>query len=114
MRFFIQKLALLQGTTPLLSGRASKGACQWLNFYRNVNLTADAGAGGYVYHVMKKTDHKPTIKLPGFPDDIAGVLRYEGFHGVLRWLSWSLWSETSLANQSGNAVLLFGCGQRLR
>src|SRR4051794_36252449 len=55
-QFFIDKLALKQGTETFLSGGASKGACQWLNFYRNVNLTADGGAGGYVYHVMRKSD----------------------------------------------------------
>ena len=45
-QFFIDSLTLQKGTTTFLSGAASKGACQWLNFYRNVNLTADGGAGG--------------------------------------------------------------------
>ncbi|HVG09620.1 MAG TPA: hypothetical protein VNM67_18100 [Thermoanaerobaculia bacterium] len=72
-QFFIDSLTLT-GSQPWLSGDASKGACQWLNFYRNVNLTADAGAGGYVYHVMRK---KPgtTIAIPGFDDPgIAGII----------------------------------------
>jgi hypothetical protein len=73
-QFFIDKLTL-QGATTLLSGMASKGACQWLNFYRNVNLQADGGAGGYVYHVMRKSDAKTIIQLPGFDDPrIVGVI----------------------------------------
>lgn len=73
-QFFIDSLTLTQGSQSWLSGDTSKGACQWLNFYRNVNLTADAGAGGYVYHVMRK---KPgtTITIPGFDDPrIAGII----------------------------------------
>ena len=73
-QFFIEKMVLQGGATPLLSGTASKGACQWLNFYRNVNLTQDGGAGGYVYHVMRKSDGA-IIKLPGFDDPaIIGVI----------------------------------------
>src|SRR5262245_18746139 len=53
-QFFIDHLTLAKGGTTFINGRASKGACQWLNFYRNVNMTADAGAGGYVYHVIRK------------------------------------------------------------
>ena len=73
-QFFIGSLTLTQGTQTWLSGAASKGAGQWLNFYRNVNLTADAGAAGYVYHVMRK---KPgtTIAIPGFDDPrIVGLI----------------------------------------
>src|SRR5262249_42145932 len=41
---------------------------------RNVNLTADAGAGGYVYHVFRKADNA-SIHLPGFDDPrIVGVI----------------------------------------
>ena len=47
-QFFFDNITLAAGGTTFLSGAPSKGACQWLNFYRNVNLTADAGAGGYV------------------------------------------------------------------
>jgi hypothetical protein len=73
-QFFIDSLTLTQGSQSWLSGDTSKGAGQWLNFYRNVNLTADAGAAGYVYHVMRK---KPgtTIAIPGFDDPrIAGII----------------------------------------
>ena len=51
-----------------------KGSSQWLNFYRNVNLTQDAGSGGYVYHVMLKSSGA-TIDIPGFDDpSIVGVI----------------------------------------
>jgi hypothetical protein len=73
-QFFFDNLTLAAGGTTFLSGAPSKGACQWLNFYRNVNLTADAGAGGYVYHVIRK-DPKTTINLPGFEaPNVAGVI----------------------------------------
>ncbi|HSS52025.1 MAG TPA: hypothetical protein VLX28_24045 [Thermoanaerobaculia bacterium] len=73
-QFFIDNLTLTKGSQTWLSGGTSKGACQWLNFYRNVNLTADAGAGGYVYHVMLKSSGA-TINIPGFDDPcIAGVI----------------------------------------
>jgi hypothetical protein len=73
-QFFFDNITLAAGGTTFLSGAPSKGACQWLNFYRNVNLTADAGAGGYVYHVMRRGP-KTTINLPGFEaPDVAGVI----------------------------------------
>ncbi len=77
-QFFIDQLKLQKGTEQYLAGSPSKGACQWLNFYRNVNLTADGGAGGYVYHVMRKGDAGTIIQVPGFDDPkIVGViLRY--------------------------------------
>ena len=71
-QFFIDTLSLQNNAgTTFLSGAASKGACQWLNFYRNINLTADGGAGGYVYHVMLKND---AFQLPGFDDRCIGVI----------------------------------------
>ena len=74
-QFFIDKLGLQKGTETVPGGGASKGACQWLNFYRNVNLTADGGAGGYVYHVMRKSDAGTILQLPGFEDPkIVGVI----------------------------------------
>jgi len=74
-QFFIRSLTLRDSSTTFLSGKASKGACQWLNFYRNVNLTADGGAGGYVYHVVRKSDPGTSIQLPGFEDPrIIGVI----------------------------------------
>jgi hypothetical protein len=73
-QFFFDNITLAAGGTTFLSGAPSKGACQCLNFYRNVNLTADAGAGGYVYHVIRKGP-KTTINLPGFgAPDVAGVI----------------------------------------
>jgi hypothetical protein len=73
-QFFIDTLTLTQGSQTWLSGGTSKGACQWLNFYRNVNLTADAGSGGYVYHVILKSSGA-TINIPGFDDPcIVGVI----------------------------------------
>src|SRR2546427_7901619 len=64
-QFFIDSLTLQNGTTTFLQGTAPKGACQWLNFYRNVNLPADGGAGGYVYHVIRKSDGRTSIQPPG-------------------------------------------------
>ena len=73
-QFFIEHLELVKGDRTFISGTASKGASQWLNFYRNVNLTADAGAGAYVYHVIRK-QAGTAIDLPGFGDpQIAGVI----------------------------------------
>jgi hypothetical protein len=74
-QFFIDRLTLLDGTAKAIDGVPSKGACQWLNFYRNINLTADGGAGGYVYHILRKDQPGAVIDLPGFEDpDIIGVI----------------------------------------
>jgi hypothetical protein len=74
-QFFIDSLTVQNGATTFLKGTPSKGACQWLNFYRNVNLTADGGAGGYVYHVLRKGDDGTSIRFPGFDDPrIVGVI----------------------------------------
>jgi hypothetical protein len=77
-QFFIDKLTLTKGGVTLISGRASKAASQWLNSYRNVNLVADAGAGGYVYHVIRKSDPETYINIPGFdnPKVVGVILRY--------------------------------------
>jgi hypothetical protein len=76
-QFFFDKVTLAGGGTTYLSGKPSKGACQWLNFYRNVNLTADAGAGGYVYQVFRKGPDT-TIDIPGFdaPGIVGVIFRY--------------------------------------
>lgn len=52
----------------------SKGACVWINFVRNVNLTADDGSGGYLYHVIPGGH----TYLPGFdaPHITGLILRY--------------------------------------
>lgn len=74
-QFFIEQLTLMNGAKVALQGSLSKGACQWINFYRNVNLTADGGAGGYMYHVMRREHCTAPIDLPGFDDPrIAGVI----------------------------------------
>ena len=64
-QFFIEKLTLMNGSSIALQGPASKGACQWINFYRNVNLTADGGAGGYMYHVILKSRLRRKLQHPG-------------------------------------------------
>jgi hypothetical protein len=80
-QFFIDTLTLAKGGRQFINSSASKGACQWLNFYRNVNLTQDGGAGGYVYHVMRKSEAK-AFDLPGFedPNVIGAILRYYLFN----------------------------------
>ncbi|MCU1231658.1 MAG: hypothetical protein JWO97_4542, partial [Acidobacteria bacterium] len=73
-QFFIDQLTLMNGSATAIQGRPSKGACQWLNFYRNINLTADGGAGGYVYHVMLRGSGN-IINIPEFQDPkIAGII----------------------------------------
>ena len=76
-QFFFDTIKLAAGTKTFLQATPNKGACQWLNFYRNVNLTADAGAGGYVYHVIRKGPGT-TIDIPGFeaPNVVGVIFRY--------------------------------------
>jgi hypothetical protein len=75
-QFFIDSMLLMNGGTPAVKGAPSKGACQWINFYRNVNLPADGGAGGYIYHVLL-AGAGTTIDIPGFPANARGIiLRY--------------------------------------
>lgn len=76
-QFFLDSVTLSGNDKTYLSGAPSKGACQWLNFYRNVNQTADAGAGGYVYHVFRKGPGT-TIDIPGFdrPGIVGAIWRY--------------------------------------
>jgi hypothetical protein len=103
-QFFIDRLSLQNGAATFLTGTASKGACQWLNFYRNVNLTADGGAGGCVYHVMRKSDSNTSIKLPGFDDPrIIGVIcRYY----LYRFSTGDADIETLYKNQQKNPAAL--------
>jgi hypothetical protein len=106
-QFFIDKLTLKQGTTTFLSGKASKGACQWLNFYRNVNLTADGGAGGYVCHVMRKSDAGTTIQLPGFDDPgIIGVICRYYLYRRAGGASTNAAIEALYASQQSNPAVL--------
>jgi len=74
-QFFIDSLTIGNDPNFLLSGPASKGACQALNFYRNINLQFDGGSGGYVYHVMRKKDGA-SIQLPGFENYDGVICRY--------------------------------------
>jgi hypothetical protein len=76
-QFFMDSLKLANGSQVFIAGKPSKGACQGLNFYRNVNLQADGGAGGYVYQVIMKGSGN-TIDIPGFdgPDVVGAVFRY--------------------------------------
>jgi hypothetical protein len=76
-QFFFDSVTLSGNGKTYLNGAPSKGACQWLNFYRNVNRTADAGAGGYVYHVFRKGP-TTTIDIPGFdqPNLVGAIFRY--------------------------------------
>ncbi|HLJ88353.1 MAG TPA: hypothetical protein VKZ53_16150 [Candidatus Angelobacter sp.] len=82
-QFFFDQVTLQGGNTTYLSGTPSKGACQWLNFYRNVNLTADAGAGGYVYHVFRKGPNM-TVNIPGLdtPDVVGVIFRYYLYRAI--------------------------------
>ena len=84
-QFFINTLTVSDGQTDLVKGRPTKGACQWLNFYRNVNLTGDSAAGAYVHSVLH-AGPETTIDLPGFdaPHVKGLVLRYYVFHIVDR------------------------------
>ena len=77
-QFFIDGLTLAKDGKTYINGSPSKAACQWLNFYRNVNLTADGGAGGYVYHVIQKSSAGTTLDIPGFesPKIVGAILRY--------------------------------------
>lgn len=77
-QFFIDGLTLTKDGATFINGKPTKGACQWLNFYRNGNLTADGGAGGYVYHVMRKSQTGTIINIPGFEDPkiVGAILRY--------------------------------------
>jgi hypothetical protein len=72
-QFFIDSVKLMKGSAVALQGAPTKGACQWINFYRNVNLVADGGAGGYIYHVLLN-GNGTTIDIPGIPPNVRGVV----------------------------------------
>jgi hypothetical protein len=76
-QFFMDTLKLASGSQVFIQGAPSKGACQGLNFYRNVNLQADGGAGGYIYQVIMKGPGT-TIDIPGFQsaDVVGAIFRY--------------------------------------
>lgn len=99
-QFFIETLSV-SGTE--LKGQTSKGACQWLNFYRNVNRTGDSGAGGYVYHVLPGAP----VNLPGLdaPNVKGIILRYYVFH-ILDRVSDNAELEKLYANKGTNPAKL--------
>ena len=79
-QFFIDVLQLVSGGKTMIKGQPSKGACQWINFYRNINRQGDAGAGGYIYHVLFN-GRGATINVPGINPKVRGlVLRYYLFN----------------------------------
>jgi hypothetical protein len=105
-QFFINGLKVANGDQTFLKGTPSKGACQWLNFYRNVNLTADGGAGGYVYHVIRKQPGTK-IDLPGFDDpQIAGVIFRYYLYRVLIGTKDNTKIEELYAQQKTNTATL--------
>ncbi len=73
-QFFIELLRLGPHSAPLISAGLSKGVGQWINFYRNVNIRADGGAGSYVYHALPGA----TINIPGWDKlhAIGAIFRY--------------------------------------
>ena len=81
-QFFLNKVSLKVGDIEI-SGTASKAACQWIYFTRNVAMAGDAGAGGYMYHVLENG----RIALPGLddPEIVGAVLRYYVYakHGTV-------------------------------
>lgn len=81
-QFFIDALQLMSGGKAAIKGQPSKGACQWINFYRNVNRQGDSGAGGYIYHVLFNGGGA-TIDVPGISPKVRGlVVRYYLFNIV--------------------------------
>ncbi len=61
-QFFIEQLTLGSKDSPLIRAGLSKGVGQWINFYRNVNIQFDGGAGSYVYHALAGA----TVDIPGW------------------------------------------------
>lgn len=72
-QFFIDDLVLADDEVTFISGgRTTKGVGLWINFFRNVALVADDGAGTYLHHVISDAH----LDLPGFEDADGVVLRY--------------------------------------
>lgn len=105
-QFFIDSLTLAQGSQTWISGSTSKASSQWLNFYRNVNLTADAGAGGYEYHVMLKSSGA-TINIPGFDDpSIVGVIFRYYLYASTQTVQGNAALEALYEQQGANSAVL--------
>ena len=81
-QFFLKPVSLKVGDIEI-SGTASKAVCQWIYFTRNVAMVGDAGAGGYMYHVLEGG----RMALPGCddPEIVGAVLRYYVYakHGTV-------------------------------
>ncbi|HEY2091348.1 MAG TPA: hypothetical protein VGJ81_05635 [Thermoanaerobaculia bacterium] len=106
-QFFIEQLTLLNGSAIALQGPASKGACQWINFYRNVNNVADAGAGGYMYHVILKSQCGGNFNIPGFEDPaITGAIFRYYLYNIIQPITSNEGLEKLYANQQQNAATL--------
>lgn len=106
-QFFIEQLTLMNGTSIALQGPASKGACQWINFYRNVNNVADAGAGGYMYHVVLKSQCGGNFNIPGFEDPsiIGAIFRYY-LYNIIQPITSNDGLQKLYKNQEQNAATL--------
>ncbi|HEX7138321.1 MAG TPA: hypothetical protein VF219_10755, partial [Vicinamibacterales bacterium] len=106
-QFFIEQLTLMNGTAIALQGPASKGACQWINFYRNVNNVADAGAGGYMYHVILKSQCGGNFNIPGFDDPsiIGAIFRYY-LYNIIQPITDNAGLERLYLNKQQNAATL--------
>lgn len=106
-QFFIEQLTLMNGTAIALQGPASKGACQWINFYRNVNNVADAGAGGYMYHVILKTQCGGNFNIPGFDDPsiVGAIFRYY-LYNIIQPITDNEGLENLYKNKQQNAATL--------
>ncbi|HSY52164.1 MAG TPA: hypothetical protein VLC46_25410 [Thermoanaerobaculia bacterium] len=106
-QFFIEQLTLMNGTAIALQGPASKGACQWINFYRNVNQQADAGAGGYMYHVILKSQCGGNFNIPGFDDPaiVGAIFRYY-LYNIVQPITSNPGLEKLYMNQEQNAASL--------
>jgi hypothetical protein len=106
-QFFIEQLTLMNGSSIALQGPASKGACQWINFYRNVNLTQDGGAGGYMYHVILKSMCGQNFNIPGFEDRsiIGAIFRYY-LYRIIQPITDNAGLETLYKNKQQNAASL--------
>lgn len=106
-QFFIDQLTLMNGSSIALQGPASKGACQWINFYRNVNLTADGGAGGYMYHVILKSQCNGNFNIPGFDDpSITGAIFRYYLYRIIQPITDNKGLEQLYANHQQNAASL--------
>ncbi|MDP9143495.1 MAG: hypothetical protein M3N43_02160 [Actinomycetota bacterium] len=79
-QFFIDELTLTLGGKTLIRGRLSKAVGQWINFYRNVNVVADGGAGAYIYQPFPDAE----INLAGWDPAATGfIFRYYLFNAHL-------------------------------